>query len=94
MCKENILAVQENDVLWGVCISFFTLPVYYDYFPIRKLVPSEGNNQMAKIIESTLNCSGRRFYTTIFKLSFKIHSEGLTNFQATKKANKLDKGSV
>lgn len=50
---------------------------------------------MANIIKSTLNCFGRRFYITVlFKSSFKIHLEGLINLQATKKASKLDKGSV
>ena len=58
-------------------------------------MPPEGNDQTIKIIKSTLNISGRRFYTTVlFKSSFEIHSESFINFQATKKASKFDKGSV
>lgn len=95
ICNEDVLAEQENDVLWGACVWFFTLLVYYYSLPIRKLVPSEGNDQMANIIKNTFNRSGRRIYTTIlFKPSFKIHLEGLINLQATKKASKFDNGSV
>lgn len=43
---------------------------------MRKIVPSESNDQMANIVKSTLNFPRKRFYiTTLFNPSFKIHLE-------------------
>lgn len=51
---------------------------------MRKIVPSESNDQMASIIKNILNFPRKMFYiTTLFNPSFKIHLEG-----------KFDKDSV